>query len=166
MYYLLKIFLLSICLSVDLYSWDGLGLGIIIIKQECIFCGSSACFVRISVVLSVFCAYVFQLRNLTMEGCCYRSVHQDLINDLLRLSTSRYSQVWQGLIHKHTYVFTHKSNECTINKSLFYLRWGVKLRTCCSQHWEPTAYAAETSSLRCWSIWTQTALTSPSSNSK
>uniref|UniRef100_A0A8C1XAY8 Proteasome activator subunit 4a n=1 Tax=Cyprinus carpio TaxID=7962 RepID=A0A8C1XAY8_CYPCA len=34
-----------------------------------------------------------ELRNLTMEGCCYRSVHQDLINDLLRLSTSRYSQV-------------------------------------------------------------------------
>uniref|UniRef100_A0A671QLX7 Proteasome activator complex subunit 4A n=1 Tax=Sinocyclocheilus anshuiensis TaxID=1608454 RepID=A0A671QLX7_9TELE len=34
-----------------------------------------------------------ELRNLTKEGCCYRSVHQDLINDLLRLSTSRYSQV-------------------------------------------------------------------------
>ncbi|XP_056326451.1 proteasome activator complex subunit 4A isoform X1 [Danio aesculapii] len=34
-----------------------------------------------------------ELRNLTMEGCSYRSVHQDLINDLLRLSTSRYSQV-------------------------------------------------------------------------
>uniref|UniRef100_A0A672KRB5 Proteasome activator subunit 4 n=1 Tax=Sinocyclocheilus grahami TaxID=75366 RepID=A0A672KRB5_SINGR len=34
-----------------------------------------------------------ELRNLTKDGCCYRSVHQDLINDLLRLSTSRYSQV-------------------------------------------------------------------------
>uniref|UniRef100_A0A673KSV0 Proteasome activator complex subunit 4A n=1 Tax=Sinocyclocheilus rhinocerous TaxID=307959 RepID=A0A673KSV0_9TELE len=34
-----------------------------------------------------------ELRNLIKEGCCYRSVHQDLINDLLRLSTSRYSQV-------------------------------------------------------------------------
>uniref|UniRef100_A0A671S8A7 Proteasome activator complex subunit 4A-like n=1 Tax=Sinocyclocheilus anshuiensis TaxID=1608454 RepID=A0A671S8A7_9TELE len=34
-----------------------------------------------------------ELRNLTKEGCCYRSVHQDLINDLLQLSTSRYSQV-------------------------------------------------------------------------
>uniref|UniRef100_A0A8C1B7R2 Proteasome activator subunit 4 n=1 Tax=Cyprinus carpio carpio TaxID=630221 RepID=A0A8C1B7R2_CYPCA len=34
-----------------------------------------------------------ELRNLTKEGCCYRSVHQDLINDLLRLSTSHYSQV-------------------------------------------------------------------------
>ncbi|TRY93382.1 hypothetical protein DNTS_032873 [Danionella cerebrum] len=34
-----------------------------------------------------------ELRNLTVEGWSYRSVHKDLINDLLRLSTSRYSQV-------------------------------------------------------------------------
>ncbi|XP_051507905.1 proteasome activator complex subunit 4A isoform X2 [Myxocyprinus asiaticus] len=34
-----------------------------------------------------------ELRNLTMEGCDYMTIHQDLINDLLRLSTSRYSQV-------------------------------------------------------------------------
>uniref|UniRef100_A0A8C5A3D9 Proteasome activator subunit 4 n=1 Tax=Gadus morhua TaxID=8049 RepID=A0A8C5A3D9_GADMO len=34
-----------------------------------------------------------ELRKLTMEGCQYRSVHQDLMKDLLRLSTSTYSQV-------------------------------------------------------------------------
>ncbi|XP_031434367.1 proteasome activator complex subunit 4A isoform X3 [Clupea harengus] len=34
-----------------------------------------------------------ELRNLTVEGCQYRSVHQDLLRDLLRLSTSTYSQV-------------------------------------------------------------------------
>ncbi|XP_076141905.1 proteasome activator complex subunit 4A [Alosa pseudoharengus] len=34
-----------------------------------------------------------ELRNLTVEGCEYRSVHQDLLRDLLRLSTSTYSQV-------------------------------------------------------------------------
>src|SRR4029434_8281973 len=36
-----------------------------------------------------------QLRNLTVEGCQYRSVHQDLLRDLLMLSTSTYSQVRQ-----------------------------------------------------------------------
>ncbi|CAG09459.1 unnamed protein product, partial [Tetraodon nigroviridis] len=34
-----------------------------------------------------------ELRKLTMEGCQYRSIHQDLMRDLLRLSTSTYSQV-------------------------------------------------------------------------
>ncbi|KAI4905889.1 hypothetical protein NFI96_014094 [Prochilodus magdalenae] len=34
-----------------------------------------------------------ELRNLTVEGCKYLRVHQDLITDLLRLSTSTYSQV-------------------------------------------------------------------------
>ncbi|XP_052006994.1 proteasome activator complex subunit 4A-like isoform X1 [Xyrauchen texanus] len=34
-----------------------------------------------------------ELRNLTMEGCNYMRIHQDLMNDLLKLSTSRYSQV-------------------------------------------------------------------------
>lgn len=52
------------------------------------------------------CLFVFQLRNLTIEGCIYRCVHQDLINDLLRLSTSRYSQVWlhppDKLMHSHS----------------------------------------------------------------
>lgn len=28
-----------------------------------------------------------------MEGCQYRSIHQELMRDLLRLSTSTYSQV-------------------------------------------------------------------------
>lgn len=35
----------------------------------------------------------YQLRKLTMEGCQYRSIHQELMRDLLRLSTSTYSQV-------------------------------------------------------------------------
>uniref|UniRef100_A0A8C9TIB6 Proteasome activator subunit 4 n=1 Tax=Scleropages formosus TaxID=113540 RepID=A0A8C9TIB6_SCLFO len=34
-----------------------------------------------------------ELRNLTVEGCLYKTVHQDLLRDLLRLSTSTYSQV-------------------------------------------------------------------------
>ncbi|XP_076019061.1 proteasome activator complex subunit 4A isoform X2 [Genypterus blacodes] len=34
-----------------------------------------------------------ELRKLTAEGCRYRSVHQELMKDLLRLSTSTYSQV-------------------------------------------------------------------------
>ncbi|XP_061914340.1 proteasome activator complex subunit 4A [Entelurus aequoreus] len=34
-----------------------------------------------------------ELRKLTMEGCQYRSIHQELMRDLLRLSTSTYSQV-------------------------------------------------------------------------
>ncbi|TKS85439.1 Proteasome activator complex subunit 4A [Collichthys lucidus] len=34
-----------------------------------------------------------ELRKLTMEGCQYRSIHQELMKDLLRLSTSTYSQV-------------------------------------------------------------------------
>ncbi|XP_030627610.1 proteasome activator complex subunit 4A [Chanos chanos] len=34
-----------------------------------------------------------ELRNLTVEGCDYLNVHQDLMRDLLRLSTSTYSQV-------------------------------------------------------------------------
>ncbi|XP_026870024.2 proteasome activator complex subunit 4A isoform X2 [Electrophorus electricus] len=34
-----------------------------------------------------------ELRNLTVEGCEYHNVHQDLIKDLLLLSTSTYSQV-------------------------------------------------------------------------
>ncbi|KAF7220060.1 proteasome activator complex subunit 4A isoform X2 [Nothobranchius furzeri] len=34
-----------------------------------------------------------ELRKLTLEGCQYRSVHQELMGDLLRLSTSTYSQV-------------------------------------------------------------------------
>ncbi|KAG7462683.1 hypothetical protein MATL_G00187310 [Megalops atlanticus] len=34
-----------------------------------------------------------ELRKLTVEGCEYRSVHRDLLRDLLRLSTSTYSQV-------------------------------------------------------------------------
>ncbi|XP_036438981.1 proteasome activator complex subunit 4A isoform X1 [Colossoma macropomum] len=34
-----------------------------------------------------------ELRNLTVEGCEYLTVHQNLIKDLLRLSTSTYSQV-------------------------------------------------------------------------
>ncbi|KAM7385735.1 hypothetical protein PAMP_001796 [Pampus punctatissimus] len=33
------------------------------------------------------------LRKLTVEGCQYRSIHQELMRDLLRLSTSTYSQV-------------------------------------------------------------------------
>ena len=37
--------------------------------------------------------FLFQLRKLTVEGCQYRSIHQDLMRDLLRLSTSTYSQV-------------------------------------------------------------------------
>nr|XP_015218489.1 PREDICTED: proteasome activator complex subunit 4 isoform X1 [Lepisosteus oculatus] len=34
-----------------------------------------------------------ELRKLTVEGCEYKRVHQDLLRDLLRLSTSTYSQV-------------------------------------------------------------------------
>ncbi|KAJ8385476.1 hypothetical protein AAFF_G00185720 [Aldrovandia affinis] len=34
-----------------------------------------------------------ELRKLTVEGCEYKSVHQGLLSDLLRLSTSTYSQV-------------------------------------------------------------------------
>uniref|UniRef100_A0A8C2WJH7 Proteasome activator subunit 4 n=1 Tax=Cyclopterus lumpus TaxID=8103 RepID=A0A8C2WJH7_CYCLU len=34
-----------------------------------------------------------ELRRLTVEGCQYRSIHQELMKDLLRLSTSTYSQV-------------------------------------------------------------------------
>ncbi|XP_018548726.1 proteasome activator complex subunit 4A isoform X1 [Lates calcarifer] len=34
-----------------------------------------------------------ELRKLTVEGCQYRSIHQQLMRDLLRLSTSTYSQV-------------------------------------------------------------------------
>uniref|UniRef100_A0A803SKN4 Proteasome activator subunit 4 n=1 Tax=Anolis carolinensis TaxID=28377 RepID=A0A803SKN4_ANOCA len=34
-----------------------------------------------------------ELRTLTVEGCEYKNVHQDLIRDLLRLSTSSYGQV-------------------------------------------------------------------------
>uniref|UniRef100_A0AAQ5Y407 Proteasome activator complex subunit 4 C-terminal domain-containing protein n=1 Tax=Amphiprion ocellaris TaxID=80972 RepID=A0AAQ5Y407_AMPOC len=34
-----------------------------------------------------------ELRKLTVEGCQYRSIHQALMRDLLRLSTSTYSQV-------------------------------------------------------------------------
>lgn len=34
-----------------------------------------------------------ELRKLTVEGCQYRSIHRDLMRDLLRLSTSTYSQV-------------------------------------------------------------------------
>src|SRR4029434_2498027 len=51
-----------------------------------------------------------QRRNLTVEGCQYRSVHQDLLRDLLRLSTSTYSQVRQDthtLTHTHAHTHTH-----------------------------------------------------------
>nr|XP_055026346.1 proteasome activator complex subunit 4A [Misgurnus anguillicaudatus] len=34
-----------------------------------------------------------ELRNVILGSCDYKTVHKDLINDLLRLSTSRYSQV-------------------------------------------------------------------------
>uniref|UniRef100_A0A1A7WAV3 Proteasome (Prosome, macropain) activator subunit 4 n=1 Tax=Iconisemion striatum TaxID=60296 RepID=A0A1A7WAV3_9TELE len=34
-----------------------------------------------------------ELRKLTVEGCQYRRIHQELMGDLLRLSTSTYSQV-------------------------------------------------------------------------
>ncbi len=34
------------------------------------------------------------MRKLQVEGCEYKTVHQDLLRDLLRLSTSTYSQVW------------------------------------------------------------------------
>ncbi|KAL4612987.1 proteasome activator complex subunit 4B-like [Arapaima gigas] len=34
-----------------------------------------------------------EMRKLTVEGCQYKTVHQDLLRDLLRLSTSTYSQV-------------------------------------------------------------------------
>ncbi|XP_041866071.1 proteasome activator complex subunit 4A isoform X1 [Melanotaenia boesemani] len=34
-----------------------------------------------------------ELRKLTVEGCQYKSIHQELMRDLLRLSTSTYSQV-------------------------------------------------------------------------
>lgn len=33
------------------------------------------------------------MRKLLVEGCEYKTVHQDLLRDLLRLSTSTYSQV-------------------------------------------------------------------------
>ncbi|ELW47867.1 Proteasome activator complex subunit 4 [Tupaia chinensis] len=36
---------------------------------------------------------IIKLRTLTVEGCEYKKVHQDMIRDLLRLSTSSYSQV-------------------------------------------------------------------------
>ncbi|XP_047208464.1 proteasome activator complex subunit 4A isoform X1 [Girardinichthys multiradiatus] len=34
-----------------------------------------------------------ELRKLTVEGCQYRTIHQELMKDLLRLSTSTYSQI-------------------------------------------------------------------------
>uniref|UniRef100_A0A8C9TJ04 Proteasome activator subunit 4 n=1 Tax=Scleropages formosus TaxID=113540 RepID=A0A8C9TJ04_SCLFO len=34
-----------------------------------------------------------EMRKLTVEGCQYKTVHQELLRDLLRLSTSTYSQV-------------------------------------------------------------------------
>ncbi|MGH0173133.1 UNVERIFIED_CONTAM: hypothetical protein FKN15_013552 [Acipenser sinensis] len=34
-----------------------------------------------------------ELRKLTVEGCEYKTIHRDLLRDLLRLSTSTYSQV-------------------------------------------------------------------------
>uniref|UniRef100_A0A8C0IT45 Proteasome activator subunit 4 n=1 Tax=Chelonoidis abingdonii TaxID=106734 RepID=A0A8C0IT45_CHEAB len=34
-----------------------------------------------------------ELRTLTVEGCEYKNIHQDMIRDLLRLSTSSYGQV-------------------------------------------------------------------------
>ncbi|XP_034040183.1 proteasome activator complex subunit 4A isoform X2 [Thalassophryne amazonica] len=34
-----------------------------------------------------------ELRKITVEGCQYRRIHQELLQDLLRLSTSTYSQV-------------------------------------------------------------------------
>nr|DBA27145.1 TPA: hypothetical protein GDO54_011320 [Pyxicephalus adspersus] len=36
---------------------------------------------------------IIKLRMLTVEGCEYKKVHQDLVRDLLRLSTSSYGQV-------------------------------------------------------------------------
>src|SRR4029434_1730550 len=51
-----------------------------------------------------------QLRNLTVEGCQYRSVHQDLLRDLLRLSTSTYSQ---GRQDTHTHNNTHTAHNTT-----------------------------------------------------
>ena len=59
----------------------------------------------------------FQLRKLTVEGCQYRSIHQELMKDLLRLSTSTYSQVRphthtyrQTHTHTHTHTPTHRSD--------------------------------------------------------
>lgn len=49
-----------------------------------------------------------------MEGCQYRSIHQELMRDLLRLSTSTYSQVsstghstfFEGHVLASCFVFT------------------------------------------------------------
>ena len=43
-----------------------------------------------------------QMRKLVCEGCEYKMVHQELISDLLLLSTSTYSQV-----ATHTYTHAH-----------------------------------------------------------
>uniref|UniRef100_A0AAQ5XCN0 Proteasome activator Blm10 mid region domain-containing protein n=1 Tax=Amphiprion ocellaris TaxID=80972 RepID=A0AAQ5XCN0_AMPOC len=47
----------------------------------------------IALLLFLYFFVVNQLRKLTVEGCQYRSIHQALMRDLLRLSTSTYSQV-------------------------------------------------------------------------
>jgi len=59
---------------------------------------------------------VFQLRNLTIDGCSYSYVHQDLMKDLLKLSTSRYSQVWQHHTQTHTHLCIHIQTQCNMNR--------------------------------------------------
>lgn len=45
------------------------------------------------------------MRKLLVEGCQYKTVHQDLLTDLLRLSTSTYSQVgWSQILKCSGYI--------------------------------------------------------------
>ncbi|EGV92976.1 Proteasome activator complex subunit 4 [Cricetulus griseus] len=49
--------------------------------------------IRALLIDRVMLQHEASLRTLTVEGCEYKRIHQDMIRDLLRLSTSSYSQV-------------------------------------------------------------------------
>lgn len=113
-----------------------------------------------------------QLRKLTVEGCQYRSIHQQLMRDLLRLSTSTYSQVSSAGSFKYcrccwlVYWYLNSVFKRITNWDLLPSRYAAKLKMCCSLHWEPTISAAEIWSLMSLSFSTRTTALLLSSNSK
>lgn len=107
------------------------------------------------------------MRKLLVEGCEYKTVHQDLLRDLLRLSTSTYSQV----LIPHPPNFTLKSSPLFYMyfwTSFFFwpLRSVARPKMCCSQLWAPITSAAETLLLVSWSYWSLHELMSPNSSSR
>lgn len=66
-----------------------------------------------------------ELRTLTVEGCEYKKIHQDMIRDLLRLSTSSYSQVRNKAQQTFLLPWEHITSVAEISFPWFWSSYGL-----------------------------------------